>query len=314
VLVLVGDAPPHEADEQKALALARAFARDRHSVLDVLYTGWKPGTEPTERDAASQKTLERLARSANGQLTNLQAGEDDLRGLILDASFGTEWREDIRELLAHPRDDWRERIVAGKVRLGKRAWLLENLGRMPVHPSVVEGCLQLFDPAIAQHAHSLVLDETQPTPVRSVSLYVLKRKLGAKVVLDTSLPLQAQAAQVAVLQRAVSNYAKGDRRAVPPAPAPGAAAGSAPAPGAAPGAAPGSVPAPAPGAEPGSAPGAAPGSAPVTPPVPPPAPPPAPPPGGAGSEPDAPRRARNGLHAPADTGAAPGAPAVRGGG
>jgi len=220
VIVLVGDAPPHDNDMQRALSLARSFARDRQSVLDVLYTGARPGSEPTERDISSQKSLEHIARSANGQLTNLQAGEDDLRALILDASFGTEWRDDIRQLLGRPREDWRQRIVADKVAHEQRPWLLENLSRTPVHPAVVEGCLKLFDASIAQQALAMLLDETQPVSVRSVALYLLKRKLTGSVVLDVNVPLAQQAAQVAAVQRAVGNYARGGRGAPPP-PAPG---------------------------------------------------------------------------------------------
>ncbi len=221
VLVLVGDAPPHAADEQKALSLARSFARDRQSVLDVLYTGARPGSAATDQDRNTQKSLEKLARSANGQLTNLQAGEDDLRALILDASFGIEWRDDIRQLLGHSRDDWRQRIVADKVAHQQRAWLLDNLDRTPVHPAIVNGCLTLFDASIAQRALALLLDETRAIPVRSVALYLLKHKLAGKIALDVTAPLAQQSVQVASIQRAVGNYARSGRPPPPPPPLPG---------------------------------------------------------------------------------------------
>jgi hypothetical protein len=245
VLVLVGDAPPHDADEQGTLSLVRGFARDKHSVLDVLYTGARPGAEPTDRDRNAQKVFDRLARSANGHVTNLQAGEDDLRALILDASFGVEWREDIRALLEKPRADWRQRIVADKVAHGQRAWLIENLSREPVHPAVVEGCVQLFDAEIAEAALKLVLDESRPLPVRSVALYLLKRKVAAHVGFDVSLPLAQQSAQVAGLQRAVATKAR-DTPGTPPPPLPGGSAPAAPPGGAPPGTPPGAPPSPPP--------------------------------------------------------------------
>ncbi|HTE06879.1 MAG TPA: vWA domain-containing protein, partial [Planctomycetota bacterium] len=268
VLVLVGDAPPHEKDEAKAVSLVRGFARDEHSVLSVLYTGARPGEQPTDRDRDAQRVLEHLAQVAEGLMSNLQAGEGDLVGLILDAAFGAKFHDDIRGLLARPRDDWRRRIVKDKVAHGERRWLGDNLAREPVQPAVVDGCIQLFDPALALRALANVKDESLPAPVRSVSLYLLKRKLATNVSIDVTLPLSSQAAPIASLQRAVTHYVnEAEESVVPPAPRAGQIGGAPPAP--PPGPAPGAAPGGPSGVPPQPPPAAAPGA---LPPQPPPAP------------------------------------------
>ncbi len=220
VIIVVGDAPPHPDDESAALGLARSFAHDGRSVVDVLYTGTEPDKRRPERETQARTVLERIARSGGGRLEDLRGDAAGLRSLIVDAAFGDEYRQDIRTFLARDRTDWRQRIVQDRIRRGELAWMLEQLGSEPVHPSIVEGCLQLFDKAVARRALALLLDESVAGPVRSTALYLLKSKVAPGLALDVGRPLAEQAASVAKLQREVDKLPE-PRPAVvlPPLPA-----------------------------------------------------------------------------------------------
>ncbi|MHC4845068.1 MAG: vWA domain-containing protein [Planctomycetota bacterium] len=213
VMILVGDAPPHEDDEQKAIGMVRTFARGKDAAVSVLFTGSQPGKKPTEREENARAVFERISRSGGGLLAELITEEAELRDRILDASFGVEWRDEIRALLGQRGGDWRDRIVQKKVADGDRKWLMQNLSDTPVHPAVVDGCVRLFDRRIAERALSLLTDETESAGVRSVALYVLKKSIARTVAIDVTKPLTGQTAALAALKREVERLPK-----PPPAP------------------------------------------------------------------------------------------------
>jgi Mg-chelatase subunit ChlD len=214
VLILVGDAPPHEDDEGDTLQLVRAFARSAQSAVSVLFTTADAEGRPTERQAKARASMEKIARAGGGILSGLDEGVN-LRDRILDASFGTEWIDEIRALVSRQRDDRRQRIVASKVKAGDVKWLLRYLPELPVHPSIVDGCIQLFDRRVADRALDLLLDEARPPAVRSVALYILKRAVAPDVALDVELPLADQERAVSRIRREVERIAP-----VPGAPPP----------------------------------------------------------------------------------------------
>jgi hypothetical protein len=220
VLILVGDAPPHADDEQTAISLVRAFARGGDAGVNVLFTGSAPGKKATEREAGARAVFERIVRSGSGLLAELRTESTDLRDRILDASFGVEWRDEIRALLDQRTGDYRERIVDKKVAAGDMKWLLKNLSGTPVHPAVVEGCVKLFNRSVAEHASALLTSESRSRSVRSVALYVLKMGLARTISVDVTRPLSEQAAALAALKREI------DRLPKPPQPPPRPPGGS----------------------------------------------------------------------------------------
>lgn len=203
ILVLVGDAPPHAEDQSRALALVRAFARDRESALSALFTGGQGMQSLVERDRLAREAFAALARSGGGVLSELGESAAELQQQILDASFGTEFKDELRALLASRRADLRARIVRAKVQQGDRAWLLQRLRDVPVHPAVVDGCVQLFDAAVAWQALALLLDEARDPVSRSAMLYLLRKRAAPFVSLDLARPLAQQADRVARLRREV---------------------------------------------------------------------------------------------------------------
>jgi hypothetical protein len=221
VLILVGDAPPHEEDENAALSLVRGFAREKHAALSVLFTGGSGLVAQSERDAATRGIFERMVRTGGGLLAELGGSDDDLQSRILDASFGTEWSTEIRGLLAGRSADRRARIVRDKVEDRDVAWLVLHLGDDPPHPAVVDGCAALFDRAVALRALMLLTDETRSVDSRSAALFLLKKRAAPGVQVDVTRPLAGQPEAMARLRREVESLG-GSTVPPPPPPPPGA--------------------------------------------------------------------------------------------
>jgi len=206
VIILVGDAPVHEQDEPGALALVRSFARPRHALVNVLFTGSSPGRRATDRVQRAREAMARITRAGDGLLAELRSGDPDLRRRITDATFGPEWAEEIAELLASREVSGRERVARARIERGDRAWLVRELARDrgETRHVVVEGCVELFDATIARAALDLVLDETRPDAVRSAALYVLERSPRVRADVHVGRPLSGQASLVARMKRDVA--------------------------------------------------------------------------------------------------------------
>ncbi|MHC5212217.1 MAG: vWA domain-containing protein [Planctomycetota bacterium] len=202
VVILVGDAPPHEDDEGATMQLVRSFSRDAHSAVSALFTTEDAEGRLTERETRGRAAMEKIARTGGGILSSL-AESVNLRDRILDASFGSEWMEEIRALVSRQRDDRRQRIVASKVKAEDVKWLLRYLDDEPIHPSIVNGCIELFDRSVADRVLELLTDETRPTAVRSVALYILKRTVAPGVAFDVEEPLADQQSAIAKFRREV---------------------------------------------------------------------------------------------------------------
>jgi Mg-chelatase subunit ChlD len=212
VIIIVGDAPVHPENETAMNSMIRGFARDKNSLVNVLYTGADPNRPPTEQQARARKSMERVAKAGGGLLAELMTEGDDLRMRITDATFGTAWRQEIARLIGRDGADPKQRIVDRKLEARDRRWFLRNLSRTPVHPAIVNGSLTLFDAEIGAACLDLVLDEGAPQATRSVALHILKRSCAPGVELDVADSLAGQPGAVTALRRAVEKLVL----AVPP--------------------------------------------------------------------------------------------------
>ena len=226
VVIVVGDAPPHEEDQSRTLAMVRAFSRDRNSLVNVLFTGAGMTGLSNKRVDETRAVLERLAGTGGGLIADLTEDPADLRQRITDASFGTEWREDVARLIGQADVDSRERIVQEKVARGDRKWFIRQIRRDPVPPALVAGYIELCEGSMASAVLELLLDEGQPKRLRSVALFVLKSRLTGEFPLDVGVPLAEQGPVVGALTRAVGRLpgarpaapGAGEQREAPPVP------------------------------------------------------------------------------------------------
>ncbi len=223
VIIVVGDAPAHPDDEQKMLAAVRSFVRLNDATLSVLYTGVDPEIRKTSRDTSTRKSMERLAQTGGGFMSELADDAEVLRSNVLEMSFGRKWFEDVRRLLSLREVDRRQKILAKKVARENRAWIVNQLRRDPV-PSIVAACVTLWDRTIADAALDLLLDERGSPLDRHAGLYILKRKLDPDAFIDIALPLAEQEDLVAKLRKKIARLPKTQGRVVKPAPPPPRAA------------------------------------------------------------------------------------------
>lgn len=232
VILVVGDAPWHDEDQQAVLALARRFSRGDQALIDTLYIGAPDGERPTEAARRARDAFERLARAGDGQPFELVLPRDDQRGpseigryrigtgdeqapedpavlalrrQVVEAAFGAEWRADVERWIASGHKDPRSATVARRVARGDRVWVREQLLSRTLHPALVDACRQFFDGAMAATCLTVLLDEARPLSLRWAVLAVLRQELrdAREVPFDPSLPRAEQERSIIVLRRRV---------------------------------------------------------------------------------------------------------------
>lgn len=192
VILLVGDAPVHPDNESAMHAMIRNFVRDRQSLINVLYTGVELGRDPSDKEKTARSSMEKISITGKGILSELVTERNDLRPRILEATFGKEWFEDVNLLLSLRDTERRQRIIDNKLSRGDRDWFISQLRVDPVLGGIVDGCLELFDGAIAQECYDLLIDPFGPIGTRAAALYILKRKVWPVVAVDFTLPMDEQ--------------------------------------------------------------------------------------------------------------------------
>lgn len=217
VVIVVGDAPVHDEDEQPMLNDVRSFLRGHDASLSVLYTGTDPDIRETQRDRDTRRAFEKLANTGRGFMSELTDDAAVLRANVLEMSFGRRWFEDVERLLSLREVDRKQRILRDKLEREDRDWFVRQLARDPL-PAVVDACLTLWDRSIAEAAFELLIDDGAPSRERYAALYVIKRKLDPDAQIDVDAPLEEQQGMVDRLRRAVAKVPA----AAPAPPTPGA--------------------------------------------------------------------------------------------
>jgi len=209
VILLVGDAPYHEEDQQAALATVRDFVRGGDALLNTIYVGDPGEQRPTENQLRARSVLARLAEIGDGLAFSLSVDDpsavETLRRNVSEATFGDAWAEEIASLQAAAPADARAASVRRHVTRMDRRWLLDHMRDEPLHPHVPDACIELFDGRIAAAMVAQVEDESLPPDLRSAALYVLRRSLEdvRRLPLDVDLPLDAQQPSLAALKHDV---------------------------------------------------------------------------------------------------------------
>jgi len=174
VIVLFGDAPPHQEDVPQALDLGRAF-RAQGGTFHAVFTV-KDAQENflNREDQATVKVFERLAREGRGLVAFLQR-EEAVTARILTLAVGQEFGGDLERILESPEVGWRGRLIRRKVQEGDVSWLLHRLKDPSVHPLVVRGLIELNHPGALPVLAGMTTDPKLATVNRSAARYILLR-------------------------------------------------------------------------------------------------------------------------------------------
>jgi Mg-chelatase subunit ChlD len=174
VIVLFGDAPPHQEDVPQALDLIRGF-RATGGTFHAVFTV-KDAQENflNREDQATVKIFERFAREGRGLVAFLQR-EEAVTARILTLTVGQEFGGDLERILERPEVGWRARVIQRKVKEGDASWLLHRLKDPAVHPLVVQGLIELNHPGALPILTGMTTDPKLPPITRSAARYILLR-------------------------------------------------------------------------------------------------------------------------------------------
>jgi len=175
VILLFGDAPPHEQELQRCRSVAGRF-RHMGGVIHTIFT--QVGAKESALDHTDRKTVEAfrsIARYGGGTFNFLDQESQiikSIQGLI----FGTRYRQDVQRLSNKIDFGWKGRHIEKKVRRRDIQFLLRHARRRPLHPLIVDGLIKIDDPLITRELRKIALDPGLPEMNRSAARYVLLRK------------------------------------------------------------------------------------------------------------------------------------------
>ncbi len=178
VILLFGDAPPHDREVQACLSLAGRFRR-RKGTIHTIYT--EIGANKRTLDSDGQKTVrafESIARYGGGSFNFLDqeaAIIRELQALI----FGKEYRDDIARVEGQLDYGWQGRLIAKKVAKKDLDWLLDSFTKRDrVHPLIVQGLIDLRDEKVTQRLGALLERSDLDDEKRSAIAYILRKRRG----------------------------------------------------------------------------------------------------------------------------------------
>lgn len=176
VILLFGDAPPHDREVQACLSLAGRFRR-RHGTIHTIYT--EIGANKRTLDADGQKAVrafESIARYGGGSFNFLDqeaAIIRELQALI----FGKEYREDIARVEGQLDYGWQGRLIAKKVAKRDVNWLVDAFTKRDrVHPLIVQGLIELRDESVGRRLDALLERNDLDDEKRSAIEYVMRKR------------------------------------------------------------------------------------------------------------------------------------------
>lgn len=173
VIVVVGDAPPHEKDLQKTVNLAKRFAEGRGQV-HLIYTD-----SPNQIDDVTEvrTAFRRIAQSGEGAAVGMS---DHTRIIedILCLAFGTEDREGVARLLNDKLNAWDARTIRRRLDDGDCEFVVKEMSSKDVHPALArELLLTVKESLVPAFLRVLARAETRPSE-RWLAHCLLKRALA----------------------------------------------------------------------------------------------------------------------------------------
>jgi Mg-chelatase subunit ChlD len=172
VVVLVGDAPPHERDRAPLLAAVRRFARTPEGRVHALVAS------PAMAGKETRDSFEAIAKAGRGECLPLDDAAVVLR-LVLALAFGREFTADLTHVV--------EQVAANQ--LHTATWALDlarrggpelaaELVQVPVPDELVHALARLPKRAVSLELVDLLANRATPGSSRQAIAWVLQRQLG----------------------------------------------------------------------------------------------------------------------------------------
>ncbi len=175
VILLFGDAPPHEQDVQSCRRIAARF-RKRNGVIHTIFT--EVGAREDSLDTEDKKTVnafQSIAYRAGGTFNFLDQESQIIRS-IQTLIFGKEYKADVDRVTSRMDFGWKGRKIQKKVRERDIKFFLKLVRMKNLHPLIVKGLILLKDPSIVPEMRKLAVDPDVGQINRSAAQYILLKK------------------------------------------------------------------------------------------------------------------------------------------
>ncbi len=199
IVVLVGDAPPHEHSLQKLRDVVRRFANDGRSVLHTILTP----AGGREQARATARAFSMLSAEGRG----ISQSFDDAGAVllqVLDLAFGGSYRKDLDEVYEFV-DRRRSTVTTFSRDLVRRldvAGIQEGLERVPSDDDLVRALALTRDRRVAEFLAEYLARTGRPAHARHAAAYALQRILTLELPpYDPTRDRPLEAREVSTLKR-----------------------------------------------------------------------------------------------------------------
>ena len=203
VILLIGDSGYHKEDERQLERLLSEFRKDG-GIVHTIYVG-ENGGPATYSEKSVLDMYCRIARATGGDCVHL-ADYDKVLKVTLNLTFANKIEPDIAGLVEKVKANRSAQYISRKARNGDREWLLANLKKQPVYPTLVRALMK----DITRDELSILSDyldnETLPVETRWAALYILRKTLKRSFRYNPKMLAADQRAHLQYIRKAISDY------------------------------------------------------------------------------------------------------------
>lgn len=206
ILLVVSDAPPHADDVSRLRLRIRSATGQKRGGAPTIFSTLLAGSSHLDdggRRGDACDALRDVAHLGGGEFTEL-SDPDEVEQKFIAMTFGSRNKAQIEQLLERSAQRPEERIIAQRIRSEGLEFLFDRMRRPPIEASVVAALLERGSSAVARRCLDLVIDETAARPTREAALYVLRRLLDVRGMIDLARPVSEQDHAVDRLRRAIA--------------------------------------------------------------------------------------------------------------
>ncbi len=169
VVVLAGDAPPHDSDRKSLLTDVRAFARNGRSFVHALVTSPDTAGEETRRAFTD------IAAAGGGSCMDMKAHEQILQR-VLALAFGRDFEQDVANVVQAARDA-QDRVDVAALDLAHRGGpdLQRELRREPVPVTLLNALVRRPRREVVRELVDQIGSRSTPEHTRHAIAWVLQR-------------------------------------------------------------------------------------------------------------------------------------------